>query len=95
MKKFDILRYLRRFFALVLAVTMAGTVVVYWYCKNNQTYTASVNIKYLHDGIKDGFAPDGTAMNVDEIYSSKVILIELIQVEEQRLAHRLKHLPFF
>ena len=44
MKKFDILRYLRRFFALVLAVTMAGTVVVYWYCKNNQTYTASVNI---------------------------------------------------
>lgn len=36
MKKFDILRYLRRFFALVLAVTMAGTVVVYWYCKNNQ-----------------------------------------------------------
>ena len=73
MKKFDILRYLRRFFALVLAVTMAGTVVVYWYCKNNQTYTASVNIKYLHDGIKDGFAPDGTAMNVDEIYSSKVI----------------------
>lgn len=69
MKKFDILRYLRRFFALVLAVTMAGTVVVYWYCKNNQTYTASVNIKYLHDGIKDGFAPDGTAMNVDEIYS--------------------------
>ena len=28
MKKFDILRYLRRFFALVLAVTMAGTVVV-------------------------------------------------------------------
>ena len=73
MKKFDILRYLRRFFALVLAVTMAGTVVAYWYCKNNQTYTASVNIKYLHDGIKDGFAPDGTAMNVDEIYSSKVI----------------------
>ena len=73
MKKFDILRYLQRFFALVLAVTMAGTVVVYWYCKNNQTYTASVNIKYLHDGIKDGFAPDGTAMNVDEIYSSKVI----------------------
>lgn len=46
MKKFDILRYLRRLFALVLAVTMAGTVVVYWYCKNNQTYTASVNIKY-------------------------------------------------
>ena len=52
---------------------LVGTVVVYWYCKNNQTYTASVNIKYLHDGIKDGFAPDGTAMNVDEIYSSKVI----------------------
>lgn len=73
MKKFDILRYLRRFFALVLAVTMAGTVVVYWYCKNNQTYTASVNIKYLHDGSRIGFAPDGTAMNVDEIYSSKVI----------------------
>ena len=31
MKKFDILRYLRRFFALVLAVTMAGTVVVNWH----------------------------------------------------------------
>lgn len=73
MKKFDILRYLRRFFALVLAITLLGTSVVFLYCRKKQTFTASVNIKYLHDGIKDGYAPDGTAMNVDEIYSSKVI----------------------
>ena len=36
MKKFDILRYLRRFFALVLAVTMAGTVVVYWIARTTR-----------------------------------------------------------
>lgn len=73
MKKFDIFRYLQRFFALVLAVTILGTAAVVMYCRSNQTYTASVNIKYLHDGIKDGYAPDGTPMDVDEIYSSKVI----------------------
>lgn len=73
MKKFDILRYLKRFFALVIAVTICGSALVYWYCRKNQKYTASVNIKYLNSEIEDGRAPDGTPMNVDEIYSSKVI----------------------
>lgn len=73
MQHFDIFRYLKRFFALVLAVTLAGTAFVAVYCKKNQRYTASVNIKYLHDGIKNGYAPDGSPLNVDEIYSSTVI----------------------
>ena len=73
MKKFDIFRYLRQFFALVLAITFVGSIGVYFYCRQNQTYTASANIKYLHDGIKDGYAPDGSPLDVNEIYSSKVV----------------------
>lgn len=73
MRKFEIWRYFRRFFALVLLITLAGTAGVYAYCLKKQTYVATARIKYLHDGIQSGLAPDGTPMDVNEIYSPTVI----------------------
>lgn len=73
MRKFEIWRYFRRFFALVLLITLAGTAGVYAYCLKKQTYVATTRIKYLHDGIQSGLAPDGTPMDVNEIYSPTVI----------------------
>ena len=73
MQKFDLLRYLKRFGLMVLAITIIGTAVVYLYCKNNQTYTARAMIRYTNDNIENGMNPDGTPLDVDEIYSSTVI----------------------
>ena len=73
MQKFDLLRYLKRFGLLVLAVTIAGTALVYLYCKKNQSYTARAVIRYTNDSINEGFNPDGTSLDVNEIYSSTVI----------------------
>lgn len=73
MQKFDLLRYLKRFGLLVLAITLVGTAGVYYYCKNNQTYTAKATIRYTNDNINQGMNPDGTELDVDEIYSSAVI----------------------
>ena len=73
MQKFDLMRYLKRFGLLVLAITVVGTALVYLYCKNNQTFTAKAKIRYTNDNINEGFNPDGTALDVDEICSSTVI----------------------
>ncbi len=73
MQKFDLLRYLKRFGLLVLAVTIAGTALVYVYCRNNQTYTAKAVIRYTNDKINEGLNPDGTKLDTSEIYSSTVI----------------------
>ena len=73
MKKFDLIRYLRRFGILVLAIAVIGTALVYLYCKNNQKYTAKATIRYTNDNISSGMNPDGTELDVNEIYSSVVI----------------------
>lgn len=73
MKKFEILRYLKRFSILIFLLTMAGAAMIYLYAKGKQQYTASVVLKYTNDGVKDGYAPDGSELDVNEIYSSTVI----------------------
>lgn len=73
MQKFDLLRYLKRFGLLVLAISIAGTSLVYMYCKKNQTYTAKATIRFTNEKINEGLNPDGTELDVNEIYSSTVI----------------------
>lgn len=73
MKKFEVLRYLKKFRVLIFIVALLGSLATYLYGKSNQKYTASVVIKYTNSAINDGFAPDGTKLDVNEIYSSAVI----------------------
>ena len=73
MKKFEILRYLKRFRALIVLVALIGSAAIYWYANGKQQYTASVVIQYTNSGISEGFTPKGTKLDVDEIYSSSVI----------------------
>ena len=73
MQKFDLFRYLKRFGLLVLAITIAGSAAVYMYCKKNQTYTAKAKIRFTNENIEMGLNPDGTPLDVDEIYSSSVV----------------------
>ena len=73
MKKFEILRYLKRFSFLIFLLSLAGSLLIYLYADNKQEYTASVVIKYTNSGVADGYAPDGSKLDVNEIYSSAVI----------------------
>ena len=73
MKKFEILRYLKRFSFLIFLLSLAGSLLIYLYADNKQAYTASVVIKYTNSGVDDGYAPDGSKLDVNEIYSSAVI----------------------
>ena len=67
------MRYLKRFSMLIFLLTMAGAAMIYLYAQGKQQYTASVVLKYTNDGVKDGYAPDGSELDVNEIYSSTVI----------------------
>ena len=73
MKKFSILRYLKQFSLLIFLLAIVGSLAIYRYGKSQQRYIASVVIQYANQGAKDGFTPDGSPLNVEEIYSSTVI----------------------
>ena len=73
MKKFEIVRYLKCFSFLIFLLSLAGSLLIYLYADNKQAYTASVVIKYTNSGVADGYAPDGSKLDVNEIYSSAVI----------------------
>ena len=61
MKKFEILRYLKRFSLLIFLVSLAGAAAIYLYADGRQKYTASVIIRYTNDGISDGYTPDAAS----------------------------------
>ncbi len=73
MKKFEIFRYLKKFSIVVFLVAVLGIGVTYWYIGSHQKYTASAVIRYTNSEITNGLAPDGTKLDVNEIYSSTVI----------------------
>lgn len=73
MKKFSILRYLKQFSLLIFLLAILGSFAIYRYGKSKQQYIASTVIQYTNRGAKDGYAPDGSPLNVDEIFSSTVI----------------------
>ena len=73
MKQFSILRYIRQFSLLILLIALVGSVAIYRYGQSKQRYVASAVIRYTNVGAKDGYTPDGSPLNVEEIYSSTVI----------------------
>ena len=73
MKKFEILRYIKKFSALILIFALAGAYMIYRYGKNNQSYTATAVIQYTNSEASSGLTPNGQDINVEEIFSSTVI----------------------
>ena len=73
MKKFSIFRYVKQFSLLIFLLAILGSVAIYRYGKSQQRYIASTIIQYTNRGAKEGFTPDGSPLNVEEIYSSTVI----------------------
>ena len=73
MRKFSTLRYLKQFSLLIFLVAVAGALSILFYAKSQQHYVASTVIQYTNSGAKEGYTPDGSPLNVEEIYSSTVI----------------------
>ena len=73
MRKFSVLRYLKQFSVLIFLLALIGSLAIYFYGKSQQRYVASAVIQYTNTGAKDGYTPDGSPLNVEEIYSSTVI----------------------
>ena len=73
MRKFSVLRYLKQFSLLIFLFSIIGALLILFYGRSRQHYIASTVIQYTNSGAKEGFTPDGSPLNVEEIYSSTVI----------------------
>lgn len=70
MKKFELLRYLKKWILLIVAFFGVMTVLAFRILEKRQKYTASSVIEYSNQSAADGYAPDGSMIDVSEIYSS-------------------------
>ena len=73
MKEFQLLRYLSKGKLIIFIVALIGAVGVYFYANAQQVYTATTVIRYANDAISEGLTPNGSSLDVSEIYSSTVI----------------------
>lgn len=73
MKRFRVLDYLKKFQIPIVVLSLLAGVVFYTYMQSKQTYTASAIISYTNSGASEGLAPDGSEIDVTEIYSSQVM----------------------
>ena len=74
MKQFQILRYLKKY-AIAIALISVTMGILFFVVVSLffQTYVASAVIEYTNDGAESGLAPDGTEIEVTEIYGSNII----------------------
>ena len=73
MKEFQLLRYLSKGKFIILIVALLGAFGVYYFANSQQVYTATTVIRYANDAIAGGMTPNGSKLDVSEIYSSTVI----------------------
>ena len=70
MRKFELLRYLKRWMPMIVLFFVIMTAGAFRALEKPQSYEASSVIKYSNEGAADGLAPDGERIDVSEIYSS-------------------------
>lgn len=73
MKKFQILRYLKKLLPLIIALCLLATYGVYFKLSKSNTYIASEVIHYNDEQAEKGLAPTGDKLDVNEIKSSAVM----------------------
>lgn len=73
MKKFQILRYLKKLLPLILIFCLLATYAVYFKLSGSNTYIASEVIHYNDPQAEQGLAPTGEKLDVNEIKSSAVM----------------------
>ncbi len=73
MKNFEMLRYLSKWKYLIFGIAIVGCILVYFYAVSKQIYTAETVIRYSNPDASLGYTPNGSPIDVNEIYSAKVI----------------------
>lgn len=73
MKKIRVLDYLKKYQIPIVVLSLLAGAVFYGYMQRKQTYSASAIINYTNSGAETGMAPDGSQIDVSEIYSSQVM----------------------
>lgn len=74
MKKNSILSYLKKYQVLIVLLSLSMGVLFYLTLQGKQSYTASAMIRYSNQQATEGLAPDGSEIDVSEIYSSQVMI---------------------
>lgn len=73
MKDFKLFSYIRKCWMLIVLSSLVMGMLFYSYFSGKQTYTASAIIQYKNAEAVNGLAPDGTKIDVTEIYSAEVM----------------------
>lgn len=73
MKHFDIIRYLKKWWPIVVLMSSLAGVFFMRYAENRQSYTAQCIIKYTYAQAEEGMTPNGEILDVSEIFSSAVV----------------------
>ena len=73
MKKFQIMRYLKKLLPIIVLLCVAVTVVINYKLKSANTFVASEVIHYNDPSAEMGYTPTGSKLDVNEIKSSAVM----------------------
>ena len=75
MKQFQVFRYIKKYQAVIAACSILAGVFFYWFANRYlQSYTASAVIEYTDSSAENGQAPNGSPIDISEIYSSNIIV---------------------
>lgn len=87
MNEFHPLAYIKKHAIALMVFFCLMTAGLYMLLSFLQTYTAQVVIEYVYDGADQGLAPDGTELDLSEIYSSAVISRVLDNLDLDQAEH--------
>ena len=73
MKKFRIMRYIKKILPIIVVFCMVATYAIHIKLKNSNTYVASEVIHYNDPAAEQGLTPTGSKLDVNEIKSSAVM----------------------
>ena len=73
MKDFQILRYIKRWKYLIILMMVLGLSVFYMYLSGQQYYYATMKIEYLNNRAAEGYTPNGTKLNPEEIRAAVIV----------------------
>jgi hypothetical protein len=77
---FDILKYIFKWYYLVILITLCSLGACYYYIYNNQSYTAQIVIRYTDANAKSGVTPTGEKLDVYEILSPNVVTAAIAEL---------------
>ena len=73
LKKFNPIKTMKKFIALILVLTIISSLAVCYLLSKRQSYSASILIEYTGAKAEKGLNPDDTVIDITEIYSATVI----------------------